>query len=294
MGTGNPCPDFDGGVREGDNLYTDCTIAVDADTGEIKWHYQFTPHDLWDYDSTMENILFDLDGRKALAHFDKNGYWFVLDRTNGELIRVAPFVDRIDWGTIDADGTVTPLVYPDKEGDPVHFWPGPAGAKEWTHAAYSPKTGLFYVPVQDVGATATRRRREFKEGIPYWGAGVAVDLDDMAGSISAFDPKTGGETWRWKQRHPHVRVGAGHGRRRRVRRNAHGRVPRVRRQDRGGLLWKFQCGSGHHSSPMTYSIDGRQYVAVPTGWGAWTEGFLPGMLGAGQGSALFVFALPEA
>ena len=89
-------------------------------------------------------------------------------------------------------------MYPDKEGDPVHFWPGPAGAKEWTHAAYSPKTELLYAPVQDVGATATRRRREFKESIPYWGAGVAVDLEDMAGSVSAFDPRTGAERWRWK------------------------------------------------------------------------------------------------
>jgi alcohol dehydrogenase (cytochrome c) len=96
---------------------------------------------------------------------------------------------------------VTPKVYPDKEGEPVHFYPGPAGAKEWTHAVYSPKTGLFYVPVQDVGATATRRRREFKESIPYWGAGVQVDIEDMTGSISAFDAN-GEEKWRWRNELP--------------------------------------------------------------------------------------------
>ena len=79
---------------------------------------------------------------------------------------MVPFVDRVTWGEIDSSGKVTPRVFPDKEGEPVHFWPGPAGAKEWTHAAYSPKTGLFYAPVQDIGATATRRRREFKESIP--------------------------------------------------------------------------------------------------------------------------------
>ena len=151
---------------------------MDADTGEIKSYFQYTPHDLWDYDSAMEHILFDLDGQKLAAHFDKNGFLYILDRTNMEPIRVAPFVDRIDWGEVDEKGNVTPKLYPDKEGDPVHFWPGPAGAKEWTHACYSPKTELLYVPVQDVGATATRRRREFKESIPYWGAGVAVDLDD--------------------------------------------------------------------------------------------------------------------
>ena len=95
MGTGNPAPDFDGEVREGDNLYTDSVIAVDVDSGQIRWHYQCTPHDVWDYDSIAECILFEKDGRKLLGHFDKNGYFFVLDRTNGELVSVTPFVDRI-------------------------------------------------------------------------------------------------------------------------------------------------------------------------------------------------------
>src|ERR687894_2818403 len=189
VGTGNPAPDFDGDVRPGDNLYTDSVVAVDVNTGTIQWHYQFTPHDLWDYDSTMENLLFEgPDGRKLLAHADKNGYFFVLDRTNGELVRVFPFVDRITWGEITPDGKVTAKVYPDEEGVPVHFWPGPAGGKEWTHMSYNPQTGLIYVPVQEVGATATRRRREFKESIPYWGAGVAVDLEDFYGYVAAIDP----------------------------------------------------------------------------------------------------------
>jgi alcohol dehydrogenase (cytochrome c) len=292
VGTGNPAPDFDGGVREGDNLYTDSTIAVDADSGEIRWHYQCTPHDLWDYDSISENILFEQDGQKLSAHFDKNGYCFVLDRTNGRLVRVFPFVDRITWGEIDATGKVTAKVYPDKEGDPVHFWPGPAGGKEWTHAAYNPNTQLFYVPVQDVGATATRRRREFKEGIPYWGAGVAVDAENMAGSVSAFDPATGNEVWRWRNTVPMcgsvlttggglVFAGEPSG-------EFHAFNART-----GEPLWQFQCGSGHHSSPTTYSVGGRQFVAVPTGWGGWVEGFAPMMLGEAHGAALFAFALPE-
>ena len=88
--TGNPCPDFDGAVREGDNLFTDSVVAVDPDTGKILDHYQYTPHDVWDYDSTMENILFDLDGKKLSAHFDKNGYLFILDRTDCSLVRVVP------------------------------------------------------------------------------------------------------------------------------------------------------------------------------------------------------------
>ena len=290
--TGNPCPDFDGAVREGDNLFTDCVVMVDADSGQIRGHYQYTPHDVWDYDSTMENILFEMDGRKCLGHFDKNGYFFVLDRTDCSLIRVVPFVDRITWGEIDANGKVTAKVYPDKEGDPVHFWPGPAGAKEWTHAAYNPNTELFYAPVQDIGATATRRRRDFKESIPYWGAGVAVDGEDIAGSISAFDPKTGQETWRWRHDQPmcgSVLTTAGN----LVFAGEPSGKFNALNAETGDLLWQFQCGSGHHNNPSTYSVDGRQYIAVPTGWGGWIEGFLPAMLGARAGDALFAFALPE-
>lgn len=291
VGTGNPAPDFDGGVREGDNLYTDSIVAVDVDAGQIRWHYQCTPHDVWDYDSIAECILFESDGRKLLGHFDKNGYFFVLDRTDGSLVQITPFVDRITWGAITRDGKVTAKVYPDKEGEPVHFYPGPAGAKEWTHAAYSPRTGLFYVPVQDVGATATRRRREFKESIPYWGAGVQVDIEDMTGCVSAFDAN-GDEKWRWRNELPMCASVLATGGDLVFAGEPSGEFNALDART-GQLLWQFQCGSGHHSSPTTYMVDGRQYVAVPVGWGGWAEGFLPGMLGAGHGSALIVFALPE-
>jgi alcohol dehydrogenase (cytochrome c) len=291
VGTGNPAPDFDGGVREGDNLYTDCIVAVDVDAGQIRWHYQCTPHDVWDYDSIAECILFESEGRKLLGHFDKNGYFFVLDRTDGALVQITPFVDRIDWGAITRDGKVTPRRYPDKEGEPVHFYPGPAGAKEWTHAAYSPRTELFYVPVQDVGATATRRRREFKESIPYWGAGVQVDIEDMTGSVSAFDAN-GDEKWRWRNELPMCASVLATGGDLVFAGEPSGEFNALDART-GKLLWQFQCGSGHHSSPTTYMVDGRQYIAVPVGWGGWAEGFLPGMLGAGHGSALIVFALPE-
>ncbi|MFC3574498.1 PQQ-dependent dehydrogenase, methanol/ethanol family [Streptomyces yaanensis] len=291
-GTGNPAPDFDGAVREGDNLYTDSVIAVDADSGEIRWHYQCTPHDVWDYDSNMECILYDLDGQKLLAHFDKNGYLFTLNRANGERVRVTPFGERITWGEIDVGGNVTPKVFPQKEGEPVHFWPGPAGAKEWTHAAYSPRTELFYVPVQDVGSEVTLRHREFKESIPYWGASVTVDAQDMQGFVKAISASTGEEVWRWRNETPMsasvlatggdlVFAGKPSGEFNAF--NAH----------TGQLLWQFQTGSGHHSSPTTYSVDGRQYIAVPVGWGSWVEGIVPAMLGASHGDAVFAFALPQ-
>ncbi|MEO3779881.1 PQQ-binding-like beta-propeller repeat protein [Micromonospora sp. B11E3] len=290
-GTGNPAPDFDGSVREGNNLYTDSVIAVNPDNGQIRWHYQYTPHDVWDYDSNMENILFELDGRKLLAHFDKNGYFFVLDRTEGQFVRVTPFGERITWGEIDANGKVTPKVYP-KEGEPVRFWPGPGGAKEWTHAAYSPRTQMFYVPVQDVGAEVTRRHREFKEGIPYWGASVSPLTKDAQGFVKAFAASTGEEVWRWRSKQPMSASVLATGGDLVFAGEPTGEFNAFDAST-GKLLWQFQTGSGHHSSPTTYSVDGRQYLAVPTGWGSWVEGFSPEMVGAHHGGSLFAFALPE-
>ena len=145
--------------------------------------------------------------------------------------------------------------------------------------------------MQDVGATATRRRREFKESIPYWGAGVQVDIEDMAGSISAFDAN-GEEKWRWRNELPMCASVLATGGDLVFAGEPSGEFNALDART-GELLWQFQCGSGHHSSPTTYTVDGRQYIAVPVGWGGWAEGFLPGMLGAGHGSALIVFALPE-
>src|ERR671928_146228 len=196
-------------------------IALDADSGKIRAHFQYTPHDLWDYDSTMEHILFDLDGQKLAAHFDKNGFLYILDRTNMEPVRVAPFVDRI-----------------------------------------------------------------------YWGAGVAVDGEDQAGYVSAYDPRTAQERWRWTNdicMCASLLATGGD--------LVFGGEPtgefNAWDANSGELLWQFQCGSGHHSSPSTYSIDGQQYIVAPSGWGGWAEGFLPKMLGSSHGSALFAFALPE-
>src|SRR5918912_4303111 len=115
-GTGNPGPDFDGGARPGDNLYTNSIIAFDPDDGSLRWHYQTTPHDVWDYDGVNENILFDQDGRKLLAHFDRNGFLFILDRTDGRLVRAAPF-GRVTWGNVDAStGRVTVRLTPTPQG----------------------------------------------------------------------------------------------------------------------------------------------------------------------------------
>jgi alcohol dehydrogenase (cytochrome c) len=287
-GTGNPGPDFDGSVRPGNNLYTSAVVAFDPDDGSLRWHYQWTPHDVWDYDGVNENILFDAGGRRLLAHFDKNGYLFVLDRTNGSLVRATRFA-RATWGDIDgATGHVTVQRSPTPDG--THVCPGPAGAKEWPHASYNPGTGLLYTPVVEVCGTYKLKPTEFAESMPYWGGEVALDKENW-GHVKAFDPLTGREVWSWRSEHPVVAsilttagnlVFAG---------EANGYFNAFDART-GELLWRFQTGSGIHSNPVTYSVNGKQYIAVPTGWGGWVEGYAPEMYGAPRGTALIVFALP--
>ncbi|MBW3566480.1 MAG: PQQ-dependent dehydrogenase, methanol/ethanol family [Proteobacteria bacterium] len=288
-GTGNPSPDFDGSVRRGDNLYTSSVIAIDPDDGAMRWHYQWTPHDLWDYDGNNENILFDLNGRKLLAHFDKNGYLFILDRTNGEFVRVVPFANPT-WGDIDAAGNITVKKTPTPGGEVI--CPGPAGGKEWNHAAYNPRTELLYAPVIDGCATFTLEPGEFRESLPYWGGNVDIGKHPQRGHLKAFNPATGEEVWSWDNDAPMVAsvlttagdlVFTG---------EPTGEFNAYDART-GELLWQFNTGSGIHSNPVTYSVNGKQYIAVPSGWGGWVKGFAPDMLGAPRGDALFVFSLPE-
>ena len=288
-GTGNPGPDFDGSVRPGDNLYTSSVVAIDPDDGSLRWHYQWTPHDVWDYDGVNENILFEQDGRRLLAHFDKNGYLFVLDRTNGEFVRATPF-GRVTWGEIDATtGRVTPRLTPTPEGTLI--CPGPAGLKEWPHASYSRQTGLLYTPVVEACGTFKLIPTKFEESMPYWGGDVDVASHPQWGHVKAFDPRTGREVWSWRAEHPIVAsllttagglVFTG---------EPSGKVHAFDARD-GRILWTFQTGSGVHSNPVTYSVGGKQYGASPPGWGGWVEGDSPEVYGVPRGTALFVFALP--
>jgi alcohol dehydrogenase (cytochrome c) len=287
-GTGNPGPDFDGSVRPGNNLYTSSVVAFDPDDGALRWHYQWTPHDVWDYDGVNENILFEEGGRKLLAHFDKNGHLFILDRTNGQFVRAVKY-GRVTWGDIDSrTGKVTVQRTPTPQG--VHICPGPAGLKEWPHAAYSPRTGLLYTPVVETCGTFRLKPTEFEESMPYWGGDVALDKEQW-GHVKAFDPTTGREVWSWRAEHPMLSsllttagdlVFAG---------EPNGNFNAFHART-GELLWQFNTGSGIHSNPVTYSVRGKQYVAVPTGWGGWVEGYAPEMYGAPRGNALMVFALP--
>ncbi|MEX2494783.1 MAG: PQQ-dependent dehydrogenase, methanol/ethanol family [Woeseia sp.] len=289
-GTGNPGPDFRGNLRPGANLFTNSVLALDPDDGTRRWHYQWTPHDLWDYDGVGENILFDRDGRKLLAHFDKNGHLFILDRTNGEFVRAVKFTETT-WGDIDPNtGAMTVHLRPTPEGTEIK--PGPSGGKEgFPHAAYSPKSGFLYVPVIENTATFKTGPADFKEGQPWWGGDVETLDHPQSGALKAFDPATGREVWASSSEYPmagSVLATAGDlvfsGQL-----DGHFAAWDART---GEQLWRFQTGSGIHSSPITYSVDGRQYVAIPSGWGGWIAGIAPKMMGAPRGAALFVFSLP--
>ena len=289
-GTGNPGPDFDGSVRPGDNLYTSSVVAVDPDDGSIRWHYQWTPHDVWDYDGVNENILFELDGRRLLGHFDKNGHFFVLDRTDGTLVRATPFA-RTTWGRIDpVTGELTERREPTAEG--VEICPGPAGAKEWPHAAYHPEMETFFTPVVELCALFESEPEELVEGMPFWGSAAQPLRGDQWGGVKAIDARTGRQRWEYRTRYPVVAS---------VLATAGGVVfvgePTgsftALDATSGTTRWSFRTGSGIHSSPVTYEVNGRQYVAVLVGWGGWLEGFDPDLYGQPRGDALFVFALPE-
>ncbi len=288
-GTGNPGPLFDGGPRPGNNLYTSSVLALDPDDGSIRWHYQWTPHDVWDYDGVNENILFEQDGRRLLAHFDRNGHLFILDRTNGQFVRAVPF-GRVTWGSIDPrTGAVTRRLEPTPEG--VDICPGPAGAKEWPHASYSPRTQLLYTPVVEACGRFKRGPTVYREGLYYLGGDVDVRPHEQWGEVKAIDPRTGRQVWSHRFEHPIVAsilttagdlvfAGEPNG-------MAHAFHART-----GQRLWSYNTGNGIHSNPVTYSVGGKQYVAIPSGWGGWVDGFAPEMFGAPRGTALHVFALP--
>jgi alcohol dehydrogenase (cytochrome c) len=288
-GTGNPSPVFDGEGRQGTNLYTSAVVALDPDDGAIRWHYQWTPHDVWDYDGIGESILYDQGARKLLAHFDRNGYLFILDRTNGRFVRATRFA-RADWADIDAaSGRVTVQRTPSDSG--TRICPGPAGAKVWNHASYSRQTGLLYVPVIELCATFRRRTEEFREGLPYLGSSFQNRAEDDWGHVKAFDPATGREVWSWRGEAPIVTslLATGGGL---VFSGEPSGMFNAHDARTGRVLWQYQTGSGIHSNPVTYRVNGKQYVAVPVGWGGWLEGFSPRNYGVQRAISLQVFALP--
>ncbi len=305
--TGNPAP-WNAFKRPGDNLYTTSILAINADTGKIAWHYQTVPNDAWDYDAVAELVLFDLkkNGKviKAGAQANKNGFFYVLDRTNGKLLSAEPFVRKVTWASGIDMKTGRPIETGNRPGDPlgekqgktVFSAPSFLGGKNWNPMAYSPDTGLFYIPATEWGMDIWNEPISYKKGAAYLGAGFTIKpvFDDYMGALRAFDPKTNKIVWEQKNTAP---LWGG------VLATAGGLVftgtpegyLKAFDAKTGEELWKYQTGSGIVGSPITWEQDGEQWIAVPSGWGGavplWGGEVAKAVKHLNQGGSLWAFKL---
>jgi alcohol dehydrogenase (cytochrome c) len=272
-GTSNPAPDFDGSGRPGDDLYTDCVLALDPDTGKLKWYFQFTPHDLFDYDATETPILVDAsykgEPRKLLVQANRNGYLYVLDRTNGKYLSAAPFVEKLNWAKgIDENGRpIRTDVQPTVEGSRV--CPGYTGATNWYSPSYNESThSIYFLSLEQCQTYFSAPKLEhFAETKTYYSTGVKHIPGEVSQKfLLAYSLDTGTFSWKYPQ------VGSA--------RSSGGTMTTA-----GGLvffgddadsfeavdakdgkpLWHFNTGQDFGASPMTYAIDGKQYVAIAAG-----------------------------
>jgi len=284
-GVGNPGPDWNGDRRAGDNLYSESVVALDADTGQIKWHFQFTPHDEFDYDSTQIPVLADIQfqgrPRKVMLWANRNGMMYVLDRTDGQFLLGKPFV-KVNWhGGLDEKGRPTKVLSPTAEGTLIY--PGNQGGTNWYSPSFSPRTGLFYIPAwEETSSVFTKREQEYKPGVNFAGGGFTADVGLTAtntytrteeegyyGSIKAVDPKTGDAKWVFKMSQVTDSgvlttatnlVFAG---------GREGYFYALDARD-GKLLWKSMLGGQIANGPITYAVNGKQFVSVAAGNGLFT------------------------
>jgi alcohol dehydrogenase (cytochrome c) len=294
-GIGNPGPDFNNSMRPGDNLYSDSVVALDADTGKLKWYFQFTPNDPHDYDSTQVPVLVDTNWhgnpRKLLMWGNRNGFFYVLDRTTGKFLAGRPYV-KVNWASGLDETTGRPILTPQPPGVPTY--PGAQGGTNWYSPSYSPHTGLFYISAwEDYGAIFRGVPVQYKEGQGYTGGintppipgnqapglnrqGPINTYTEAAahGAVIAIDPQSGEKKWSFgmydvatsgilSTASDLVFAGGREGYFQALNANS------------GALLWKTNLGGAIAAGPMTYQADGKQYVAIASG------------------NSLFVFALRE-
>ncbi|GLO72824.1 alcohol dehydrogenase [Phaeobacter inhibens] len=318
FGTGNPAP-WNSHLRNagtptegnvGDNLYAASRIGIDPATGEIKWHYQTTPREGWDYDGVNEVVAYtDRSGNKRYATADRNGFFYVLNREDGAFVSATPFVKDISWAEgIDDNGRPIfvesnrpgdPSVAADgKKGEVVFASPSFLGGKNWMPMAHSPKTGLFYVPSNEWGMDIWNEPISYKKGAAYLGSGFTIkpNYDDHIGSLKAIDPDTGELKWEFKNNAP---LWGG------VMTTAGGLVFTGTPEgefiafddETGEQLWSFQTGSGVIGQPITWEQDGEQYLTVISGWGGavplWGGEVAKKVNYLNQGGLLWTFKLPK-
>lgn len=311
-GTGNPGPDWHAQYRPGDNLYTDSSLALDADTGKLKWHYQHTPNDPFDYDSVAENVLVDLpkDGatQKLVLEADRNGFAYAVDRTTGQFVWGLPFVKKMTWTAGLDPKTGKPKEYdpskqvqtyntantPSVENSPVVICPGNMGGKNWPPTAYNPGLHTWYIPVIESCNKITVKAEPGRNKERDWFTGGGPSASEViTGSVTAIDAATGKETGKFETPFPMLGgllatpdlVFAG---------QPDGEIFAL---DAANLqkMWSFNTGAGVNAPPMTFTVDGKQYIAILVGMGgAWDKWFVdstPGLKSMQPGSMLYVFAL---
>jgi alcohol dehydrogenase (cytochrome c) len=271
--TGNPCPDYNGDERKGDNLYSSSVVALDPDTGKLKWHFQFTPHDLHDWDANQPPVLLDARfrgrPRKLLVQASRNGFFYVLDRLTGAFLLGEPFVKNLTWASgIGADGRPRLLPGYDNTVDGTRTCPNVTGAANWPATAYNPATGLFYVMAGEGCAIYKKNSTWFELGKSFYG-GTTERLTIEGGGkfLRALDLETGKIVWEIPDIGGSVSASG-------VLSTAGGLV--IYGDNTGGAvvaadaktgkrLWHFNTGEVWKASPMTYAIDGQQYIGVVAG-----------------------------
>jgi len=269
--TSNAAPDFAGESRPGDDLYTACVLALNPETGELKWYFQFTPHDLYDFDANETPVLVDVEEagetRHLLMQANRNGFLYLLDRVTGTFLRATPFVQKLNWATgINSSGR--PILsgrIPTAQG--TYICPGINGATNWFSPSYNPDTGLFFVMALESCNLFFSQLQPFKPGETFYATGTKLPPNEHGQKmLLAYSLATGKETWRY----PQVGNGDSWG----------GTVTTAGGllffgDDAGSLegveartgraLWHFNTGQTMHASPMTYMVDGVQYVAIAAG-----------------------------
>jgi alcohol dehydrogenase (cytochrome c) len=298
-GTGDAYPSLRGESREGSNLYSSSLLALDADTGKLKWYYQEIPHDIFDYDSDMEPVLFDANvggrTRKLVLHSSKNGYAYLLERDTGKFVRAFPYAATVNWSkALDAEGKPVGYFIPTPDNTDQVTCPGTAGARNFNHSAYSPRTGWWYTSSAELCNHMTP---------PAEGAAANVRLGRMLNPdsppyIAAFDPLTGKKQWTFFTKYSNqssLLATAGDlifgG-------DLDGEAFALDART-GKKLWSFNTGSLIVAPPVSYAVNGRQFVAIASGGGSYMDSqvaqFWPESRGhtPQRGATLFVFALPD-